>query len=230
MPGSMPAALTRPSVQPPPTVHVVPAPAQLGDDAVAQPVLDDQAGGLGRTGPERAREVRAVEARRVDGRLQVEPEVHVGQEEQQRPLVLLVATRGAEREVGLAVAQGQRGAQGRTRPRAGPSVEASPGSSQVICARVPRHQPSSGIVGELCSQPPLGVAEMTMPCRSTTSRWQVSPRVVPSRATVGSPVPAARGSRSSRRHSQRRHPAVRRPRAAGRTTPPRRQAVARSAL
>ena len=43
-------------------------------------------------------------------------------------------------------------------------------------------------MGELCSQPPLGVAETRLPQRSTTSMWQVSPRVVPSRCTVGSPV------------------------------------------
>ena len=54
------------------------------------------------------------------------------------------------------------------------------------------------MTGELCSQPPDGVAETMLPQRSTTSTWQVSPRVVPSgsvicspvRATVGSPTPA----------------------------------------
>ena len=70
----------------------------------------------------------------------------------------------------------------------GTSEAGSPSSSQNICARLPRQKPSSGIVGELCSQPPLGVAETRLPQRSTTSMWQVSPRVVPSRCTVGSPV------------------------------------------
>ena len=31
------------------------------------------------------------------------------------------------------------------------------------------------MTGELCSQPPLGVADTRLPCRSATSRWQVSP-------------------------------------------------------
>ncbi len=63
------------------------------------------------------------------------------------------------------------------------SDDGSPSSSQNICARVPRQNPSPGIAGELCSQPPDGVAETRLPQRSATSRWQVSPR-------VGSPVPA----------------------------------------
>jgi hypothetical protein len=46
------------------------------------------------------------------------------------------------------------------------------------------------MVGELCSQPPEGVAETMLPQRSTTSTWQVSPRVVPRVSTVGSPTPA----------------------------------------
>src|SRR5437762_2067743 len=65
----------------------------------------------------------------------------------------------------------------------GTSDEASPSSSQNICARVPSGQPSVGITGELCSQPPEGVAENRFPNRSATSRWTVSPR-------VGSPVPS----------------------------------------
>ena len=81
------------------------------------------------------------------------------------------------------------------RGRAPGSREAgSPSSSQNICDRLPRHSPSSGIVGELCSQPPLGVAEIMLPQRSTTSMWQVSPFVAPSRWTVGSPVVASRGA------------------------------------
>ncbi len=70
----------------------------------------------------------------------------------------------------------------------GTSEAGRPSSSQNICARLPRQKPRSGIVGELCSQPPLGVAEIMLPQRSTTSMWQVSPLVVPSRPTVGSPV------------------------------------------
>ena len=46
------------------------------------------------------------------------------------------------------------------------------------------------MVGELCSQPPLGVAERRFPKRSATSRWTVSPR-------VGSPAPSALSDDSS---------------------------------
>ena len=59
--------------------------------------------------------------------------------------------------------------------RPGTREDASPGSSQVICSRLPRQNPSSGIVGEDCSQPPLGVAEIIVPAASTTSTCTVSP-------------------------------------------------------
>ena len=49
------------------------------------------------------------------------------------------------------------------------------------------------MVGELYSQPPLGVAEMRLPQRSTTSMWQVSPPDWPSQDTVGSPSPDSLG-------------------------------------
>ncbi len=75
----------------------------------------------------------------------------------------------------------------------GASEAGRPSSSQNIWARVPRQKPSSGIVGEACSHPPLGVAEIMLPQRSTTSMWQVSPLVLPSRSTVGSPVVASVG-------------------------------------
>ena len=65
----------------------------------------------------------------------------------------------------------------------GCSDDGRPSSSQNICARVPSGQPSAGMTGELCSQPPLGVAENRLPKRSATSRWTVSPR-------VGSPTPS----------------------------------------
>ena len=48
----------------------------------------------------------------------------------------------------------------------GSSEFGSPSVSQNICARVPRLNPSPGISGELCSQPPLGVAETMLPNRS----------------------------------------------------------------
>ena len=85
--------------------------------------------------------------------------------------------------------------------RPGAREDGCPGSSHVICRRVPRQNPSAGIVGEDCSQPPDGVAETMLPQRSITSRWHVSPRVSPdgdtrgsAEATVGSPVPSAGAS------------------------------------
>src|SRR6266566_181471 len=67
-------------------------------------------------GIERARERLGVEVRRVDGPLQVEAVVHMGEEDVQRPLVLLVAAGRAEREVRLAAAQDERRRQRRPRP------------------------------------------------------------------------------------------------------------------
>ena len=59
----------------------------------------------------------------------------------------------------LAVAQDERRAERRARALAGRErVRDGPRSSQNICARVPSGKPSPGIAGELCSQPPLGVA------------------------------------------------------------------------
>ena len=84
--------------------------------------------------------------------------------------------------VGVSVVRGR---------RPGARDDGSPSSSQNICIRLPRQKPSSGIAGELCSHPPLGVAEIMLPHRSTTSTWQVSPRVTPVGATVGSPVVAS---------------------------------------
>src|SRR6516225_900946 len=57
----------------------------------------------------------------------------------------------------------------------GASVAGRPGVRVNICARVPRQKPRPGMIGEDCSQPPLGVADTMLPNRSATSRWQVSP-------------------------------------------------------
>ena len=67
---------------------------------------------------EGARHVLRAEARRVDRLLQVQAVVDVAQERVQRPLVLLVAAGRAEREVRVAVAQGQRRRQRGARPLA----------------------------------------------------------------------------------------------------------------
>ena len=91
--------------------------------------------------------------------------------------------------------------------RPGISESARPSSSRNICARVPRQKPRPGIAGELCSQPPLGVAETRLPWRSATSTWQVSP-------SVGSPSPGPpavdRLAGLARRRAPRGRPAPRR--------------------
>ena len=73
----------------------------------------------------------------------------------------------------------------------GVRVAGEPSTSQVICNRVPRQKPRPGIAGELCSQPPDGVAETILPHLSITSMWQVSPLTTPWPVTVGSPSPVA---------------------------------------
>ena len=121
-----------------------------------------------------------VEVRRVDRLLQVLPQVDVTQEDVQRPLLLLVAAGRAPREVRLAVAKREAG-ESVVRGRApGRNEEGRPSSSQNICARVPSGQPSVGITGELCNQPPLGVAEIMLPhfqqCRDGPCRRASAPR------------------------------------------------------
>src|SRR3546814_9755603 len=48
----------------------------------------------------------------------------------------------------------------------GASAEGERSSSQNICARLPRQKPRSGMIGDDCSQPPLGVALNMLPSRS----------------------------------------------------------------
>src|SRR3546814_3828325 len=68
----------------------------------------------------------------------------------------------------------------------GASAEGERSSSQNICARLPRQKPRSGMIGDDCSQPPLGVALNMLPSRSMMSMWTVSPEVTPLFDTVGS--------------------------------------------
>ena len=127
-------------------------------------------------------QVVGVELRSIDCSLEVEAEVDMPEERVEAPLLLLVATGGHPRQYGLP-SRNARPRDSVARGRApGRSEDGSPSSSQNICARVPSGHPSEGITGELCSQPPLGVAESMFPRRSTTSRCTVSPR-------VGSPAP-----------------------------------------
>ena len=86
----------------------------------------------------------------------------------------------------------------------GASEPGRPSSSQNICPREPSGQPSAGITGEDCSQPPDGVAVNMLPALSMMSMCTVSPITSPLRSTycssapwpvcrranVGSPAPA----------------------------------------
>ena len=86
--------------------------------------------------------------------------------------------------------------------RPGRSADGELGPARSSAAGCRGRSPAPGSSGEDCSQPPDGVAETMLPQRSTTSMWQVSPRVAPSVSTVGSPVPAA-GATTARAGSER---------------------------
>ena len=127
-----------------------------------------------------------VEGRRLDRVLQAEAVVQMAKQERRLPLFLLVAAGRAKIICGLPsfrAIDGLRVVRGR---RPGPSELASPSASQNICARELRQKPSSGIVGEDCSQPPDGVADTILPSASITSMWTVSPRGDVRCAIVGS--------------------------------------------
>src|SRR5262249_27697590 len=94
---------------------VVPPLTQAGDDLVAGSALDLDHVRLCHPRIEGAGEGVRVERRRVDRLLQVAAEEDVGEEEEQRPLVLLVAAGGAEGEVRFAAAERERGRQRRPR-------------------------------------------------------------------------------------------------------------------
>ena len=188
--------VTRPSDHGPATSTSCPRRRRSATDVVAEALLD--------------RDRAAREAARIEGRDQV-----VGVEARARrspPAGSGRGRRGGGRRAAPTAPAGRRRAcprRGTARRRGGrapgrascagarpaASEDGRPSSSQNICARVPSGQPSAGITGELCSQPPLGVAETMLPQRSTTSRWTVSPR-------VGSPAPGV--DRGARRRCGRR--------------------------
>src|SRR5258708_24543968 len=71
-------------------------------------------------------------------------------------------------------------------------------SSENSCPRVLRQKPRPGTTGELCSQPPDGVAEIMLPWRSITSKGQggggpaaagAPPRAPPPPPAAGPPPP-----------------------------------------
>src|SRR5213083_2254626 len=69
---------------------------------------------------ERRDEVMRVELRRVDRLLQIEPAVHVSEEDVKRPLLLLVTARRPPHEPRLALPQSEARREGRARPRPRP--------------------------------------------------------------------------------------------------------------
>ena len=101
----------------------------------------------------------------------------MAQEEAQLPLVLLVAARRAEGERGPAFVECQRRRKRRARAFAGRQARwAGPASARTSARASSGRSRGPGTVGDDCSQPPEGVAEIMLPCRSMTSIWTVSPR------------------------------------------------------
>ena len=98
---------------------VVAALAKSIDGGRREPAFDGQMSRLREARVKGTWEMGCVERRRVDGRLQMQPEVDMAQEEGQRPLVLPVTTGSPERHVRLAVFQRDCGRQCRPRAFAG---------------------------------------------------------------------------------------------------------------
>ena len=165
-------------------------PAQLGDDIRPHPPLDHRAAGLPGTRPEGLRKRGRVERRRVDRLLGGIAADQGAQQVQQLPLVCWSPPGVPRAAIGCpsrSSSVGVRMVRGR---RPGTRADGEFGSSHIICSRLPRQNPSSGIVGEDWSHPPEVVTEIMLPHASTTSMWQVSPAVTPAGETVGSPLPA----------------------------------------
>ena len=126
--------------------------------------------------------------------------MHHAQENDQRPLVLLLAARRAERHPRLAVAQREAGRQRGARPlAAAPGCSASPSlQPEHLPARA--HAEAEFRDHRRGLQPAAGRRGADhVAVRSITSRWQVSAPITPSRATVGSPAPGARSSQHGAR-------------------------------
>ncbi len=122
-----------------------------------------------RARPEGIGQRRGVEGGRVDGLLWLVAADEHAQQHRELPLILLIppgdpiAMISDPRVsiVGVSVVRGR---------RPGVRDAGCPGSSHVACRRVPRQNPRPGTLGDDCSQPPDGVAEIVLPHRSTTSR------------------------------------------------------------
>ena len=113
-------AVTRPSVHGPETSTSWPRRAQVGDDVVAEALLDRDRAAREAAGIEGRDQVVHVELGRVDRLLQVQAESDVADEDVQRPLLLLVAAGRSPGEIGLAVAEGEPRAERRARAGARP--------------------------------------------------------------------------------------------------------------
>ena len=185
--GSRLTADSRPERPGPGDGDVVPPAAEVGDDGVPEAGLDDDlAGRRCRAGRTTTGSAVVCQAGASIAACRSSPSTTWAQPEAQLPLLLLVAAGGAEGQGGDAVAQRQRrrerGARAACRGPASWAGRARARTSGRGCRAGSR---GPGSTGELCSQPPDGVAETRLPQRSTTSTWQVSPRVVPLRVDRG---------------------------------------------
>ena len=144
-PASRDAALRRPSDHGVRDVDVVSALAQLVDDSGREARLELDVPRLRLARIERAREVVRVEHRQRRSPPAGSARRARGGGRDERPLVLLVAARRAEREIRLAVAQRERRARASCAGACrGSSEFGRPSSSQNICARVPSGKAEPG--------------------------------------------------------------------------------------
>ena len=217
-----PAALSRPSDHGPCGSTRWPRRPQLGDDVLTEPALELEHPGPRLPRIERLREVLGVEHRRVDRLLQVEAEVREREEEDERPLVLLVAAGRPERER-LAVAPGHR----RRERRARPLARLERVRQALLAARTSGRgcRGRSRGRGSPASRPASRrSASRRRRCRSGRRRRRGTcrPRAASARRFRAPPLAAVGNPRQPRRA------AARAPRAAARPTPRRRRAARRS--
>src|SRR4051794_35970988 len=99
-------------------LDLVPSLPQAGDRRLSRTILDGDMPLPCLARIERTRECLGVVARCIDRFLEVHPEMHMREERVERPLILLVAARRAEREVGLAIPCHHRRRECRPRPLA----------------------------------------------------------------------------------------------------------------
>ena len=148
-------------------LEVVAAPAQIRQHLRPEALFGQQVPRSTFARIERAREMRRMRHRHVDRLLQVEAMMHVPQEEQELPLLLLVAARRAEGQRRPALSKSQRRGQGGARPLAGREARGQALARARTSARASSARSRApGMPGEDCSQPPDGVAATMLPQRS----------------------------------------------------------------